>query len=257
MNPREEIWNVEVDVVRMSQLIDTLVAVCEGKENTKSLYCANPHSLVVAASDPEFLSALRSADFLIPDGAGIVLASKLTHGNIRERVSGPDVMELLTRRLQQRGGHSYFFLGSTQATLDGLMRRMHDDFPFIEVKGTFTPVFSDEMPEEENDRIISLIERMRPSVVWVGMTAPKQEKWVMKNKQRMPHTKLICAVGAGFDFFSGMKQRSPEWARENYMEWLPRLLREPFRLWRRNIISTPVFLLNILKRTLSGKNRLR
>ncbi|MEW5798829.1 MAG: WecB/TagA/CpsF family glycosyltransferase [Bacteroidota bacterium] len=239
----------------MDQLIDSLIEVCDSEEKTKTLFCANPHSLVVAASDHEFLTALQSADFLIPDGAGIVLASKMTNGKIRERVSGPDVMEHLARRLQQRGGHSYFFLGSTQETLNALMRRMHEDFPFIEVKGTFTPVFSDEMPDEENERIISLINRMRPSVVWVGMTAPKQEKWVMKNKQRMEHTKLICAVGAGFDFFSGMKKRSPEWARENYLEWFPRFVREPFRLWKRNIISTPVFLMNIMKRTLSGKNR--
>ncbi len=255
MNPREQIWNVQIDVVRMTQLIDVLVQVCNGGEKTKTLFCANPHSLVTAASDREFLSALRSADYLIPDGAGIVLASKITNGKIRERVSGPDVLEQLTRRLQQLGGHSYFFLGSTQETLDGLMRRMHDDFPFIEVKGTFTPMYSDEMPEDEIERIISLINRMRPSVVWVGMTAPKQEKWVMRHRQRMENTKLICAVGAGFDFFSGMKKRSPAWARENYLEWFPRFLREPFRLWRRNIISTPVFLLNVMKRTLSGKNR--
>lgn len=238
----------------MRQLIDALVDVCGGSGTIKTLFCANPHSLVVASSDRDFLSALQSADFLIPDGAGIVLASKMTNGRIQERVSGPDVLEQLTRRLQTLGGYSYFFLGSTQQTLDGLMRRMHDDFPFIEVKGTFTPAFSDEMPEEENERIISLINRMRPSVVWVGMTAPKQEKWIIKNKHRMTNTKLICAVGAGFDFFSGTKKRSPGWARENYLEWLPRLLREPFRLWRRNIISTPVFLLNVMKQTLFGKN---
>ncbi|MBI2428133.1 MAG: WecB/TagA/CpsF family glycosyltransferase [Ignavibacteriales bacterium] len=257
LNRREQIWNVNVDVVGMDQLIDSLVDVCKGSEKGKTLFCANPHSLVTASTDSEFLSALHSADFLIPDGAGIVLASRMTNGDIRERVSGPDVLERLTQRLHRLGGHSYFFLGSTQETLHRLMRRMHDDFPFIEVKGTFTPAFSDDMPEEENERIITLINNMRPSVVWVGMTAPKQEKWIVKNRQRLSHTKLISAVGAGFDFFSGAKKRSSEWARENYLEWLPRLLREPFRLWRRNIISTPVFLLNVMKRTLSEKNRPR
>lgn len=257
MMTREQIWNVKVDAVNMDQLIEMLVDVCSSEEKPKTLFCANPHSLVTASSDMEFLSALQSADFLIPDGAGVVLASKMMHGSIRERVSGPDVLEHLTHRLHSLGGFSYFFLGSTQETLDELMRRMHMDFPFIEVKGTFTPSFSSEIPEEENERIITLINAVRPTVVWVGMTAPKQEKWIAKNKGRLIHTQLICAVGAGFDFFSGIKKRSPEWARENYFEWLPRLMREPHRLWRRNFISTPLFLFNIIKENLFLKNRLR
>jgi N-acetylglucosaminyldiphosphoundecaprenol N-acetyl-beta-D-mannosaminyltransferase len=205
------------------------------------LACANPHSLVTSNRDPVFREALGNADLLVPDGVGMVLASRILGGTIRKRVTGSDIFQAVSALANRRGGVRYFFLGSSQLTLERITRRLTSDFPRIEVAGTLAPPFVQEFTGAQDDEMVAAVNAGRADVLWVGMSAPKQEKWAHRNRRRL-NVKVIGAIGAVFDFYARTRTRSPEWALRTGLEWLPRLLWEPLRLWRRTLISAPVFL---------------
>lgn len=217
-------------------------------QGSKGAYmaCANPHSLVVARRDDLFRDALVDADILLPDGIGVVFAAKLLGENLSERVAGSDFFAELSRQAEKCNGLRYFFLGSTDHVLEKLVDRLQREYPAVEVCGVFSPPFKAELDDADNDLIIERINNARPDVLWVGMTAPKQEKWIYKNKHRL-NVPLTGAIGAVFDFYAGTKKRAPEWVCKLGLEWLPRLLREPKRLFRRNFISSPLFILLVLR----------
>ena len=212
----------------------------------KYFVCANPHSLEVAKTDPIFDMSIKNADLIIPDGIGIVIASKILGGRISNRITGTDVFLGLSKILNKQKKYSYFFLGSTNATLTKIQQKMNDEFPNIKIAGIFSPPFKSEFTETDNHLMTEEIRRVRPDILWVGMTAPKQEKWIYKNKEKLD-VKFIGPIGAVFDFYTGTVERSHPWFLDHGLEWLPRFLKQPMRLWRRNIISNPIFLLRTLR----------
>ena len=224
------------------QILDWIVS----GQIPKYLVCANPHSIIEAESDPVFKEAIKNADLVIPDGIGIVIASKILGGNIRKRISGSDIFYGVNRALNNGQKYRSFFLGSTDKNLKDIEHKMTRMYPNIEIVGTYSPPFRSDFSLAENRLMCEIINRCRPDILWVGMGAPKQEKWIYQNKDHL-EVKFICGVGALFDFFTGNVKRSPEFFLNNGLEWLIRLLREPRRLWRRNFISTPRFLLRILQ----------
>lgn len=209
--------------------------------NGHYMACANPHSLVVASQDPAFSCALREADLLVPDGAGILLAARVLQLPIKERVAGTEFFLQLTKRLAHNGGARYFFLGSSEHVLALITERLQLEFPNITVCGTLSPPFKPEFTIEENEAMIKAINVADPDVLWVGMTAPKQEKWIHQNRERLS-VPFCGAIGAVFDFYAGTKKRSSVYWQRVGLEWFPRFLKEPRRLWERNLKSTPVFL---------------
>jgi N-acetylglucosaminyldiphosphoundecaprenol N-acetyl-beta-D-mannosaminyltransferase len=211
--------------------------------------CANPHSLEVARRDPIFHKAIQKADLVVPDGAGIVLASKILGGTIRERVTGSDLFHGLSRRLCRRGGGRCFFLGSTPSTLKLIRKRMAEAYPEIDVVGMYSPPFTPRFRPEETREMVERVNHARPDILWVGMTAPKQEKWIFENREKLA-VPLAAPIGAVFDFFAGNVKRSQTSFQKLGMEWLPRLLKQPRRLWKRNFVSNPAFLARVLHRRL-------
>jgi N-acetylglucosaminyldiphosphoundecaprenol N-acetyl-beta-D-mannosaminyltransferase len=206
----------------------------------------NPHSYVVAKSNAVFRQALQDADWLVPDGAGIVLASRILKGNIERRITGPDIFLALHDRLQESGNYSVFFLGATDQTLQAISDRMAKDWPKIPIAGTYSPPFRAKFSDDEIDSMVSMINSAKPDVLWVGMTAPKQEELIHRMLPQL-NVRFAGAVGAIFDFYAGRVKRShPLWRRLG-LEWLPRLLREPRRLWRRTLVSAPIFLWHVLR----------
>lgn len=204
----------------------------------------NPHSYIIARKDKRFREALQSADLLIPDGTGIQLAARVLTGRRIEKIAGSDLHEVIIDSLGRRGG-SCFYLGSSEETLMKIRERLAAEHPSLRV-GTFSPPFRERFTEEENDAMIRAVNSFAPEALFVGMTAPKQEKWVHEHRARLT-VPLICPVGAVFDFYAGTVRRSGEFWIRMGLEWLPRLLREPRRLWRRNFISTPLFLLHLIR----------
>lgn len=230
---------VERDVARAVEWV-------EAERSCRYMACANPHSLVVASRDGRFGDALRQADLLTPDGVGVVLAARFLNRSLTRRVIGYDFFMALTARLAMKRGARYFFFGSSEQVLELMVSRLNREFPAITVCGIYAPPFRDSFSEEENARMVEAINDARPDVLWVGMTAPKQEKWIYENRAKL-RVPFISAVGAVFDFYAGTAERPPAVWQNLGLEWLYRFLREPGRLWERNLVSTPKFIWMVLK----------
>ena len=241
----ESILGYQVTRLSLPECLDRILDWIEAGEKGKYLACLNPHSIEVARRDSAFARALHEADLAIPDGVGMLIASRILGGCIRRRITGSDIFAGLHRLLDARGGRSVYFLGSTDATLADIVTRMHRDYPNVRVAGTYSPPFRETFSAEDSAAMIDAINAARPDVLWVGMTAPKQEKWVREHRDRLD-VAFIGPVGAVFDFFTGRVRRSSPLFQRAGLEWLPRLLQEPRRLWRRNFISNPRFLCRVV-----------
>ena len=150
----------------------------------------------------------------------------------------------------ERGGGSRFTLGSTEENLAQIRRRVAKEFPGIRWAGSYAPPFKAEFTEEEDAAMVAAVNESGADVLWVGMTAPKQEIWIHRNLPRL-NVQLAGAIGAAFDFYSGKVKRSHWVWRRLGLEWFPRLVQEPRRLWRRMLVSAPVFVWEVLRERLS------
>lgn len=208
--------------------------------------CANPHSLVVASGDPVFNAALKTADILLPDGTGVVMASKIFNVPVMEKVAGYDFFLALSASAERSRGLRYFFLGSSEHVLNRIVSRLNLEYPSIAVCGIYSPPYKESFSETDNITMVEAINAANPEVLWVGMTAPKQEKWIYANRDKL-NVPFIGAIGAVFDFYAGTKVRSSVFWQKLGLEWLPRFMKEPKRLWDRNIKSTPIFISWVVK----------
>jgi len=207
----------------------------------------NAHSYNVAQKDKFFADVLLQSDVLIPDGQSIVWAKKFLNGEKFIRITGYDLFQWEMQRLNLSKGKC-FFLGSTTSTLLAIKKKATEEYPAVEVQ-VYSPPYKPAFTEEENKIMIDKINSFGPDVLFVGMTAPKQEKWVYENKA-LVNADHINSIGAVFDFYAGNVQRAPLWMQKNGLEWLFRLIKEPRRMWRRYIIGNLKFVLYILKEKL-------
>ena len=228
---------------------EVLLSLPQGK---KMINTINAHSYNTALKDSLFADALMKCDALIPDGASIVKACKLLKAKSQpiERIAGWDLFVLEMERLNTNGGGVCFFMGSTNEVLSKIKERAATDFPNIEVK-SYSPPYKPQFSEEDNNLIISQINEVKPNLLWIGMTAPKQEKWVYENWDKLDIDCHVGTIGAVFDFYAGTVQRAPLWWQRNSLEWLYRLLKEPKRMWRRYLIGNSLFLYNVLREKLN------
>jgi N-acetylglucosaminyldiphosphoundecaprenol N-acetyl-beta-D-mannosaminyltransferase len=250
---KESLLGYDVDSGSLAEIVAAIVESLTCAQSRGVLACLNPHSYVVALRDHQFASALRASEWLVPDGIGIVLASRVLRGTIRDRVSGPDVFAALHQQANRLRGVRVFFLGGTPETLERIRGRMEVEFPNIRVAGTYSPPFKPNYSEDESRAMTEAVNASRADVLWVGLTAPKQEKWIHEHKNRL-NVRFIGAVGAAFDFYAGTVKPSPSFFRTHGLEWLPRLVRQPRRLWRRTFISAPVFVWHVLRARLRATN---
>ncbi|MCD8287287.1 MAG: WecB/TagA/CpsF family glycosyltransferase, partial [Porphyromonadaceae bacterium] len=212
---------------------EALAALPDGKRLINTI---NAHSFNTAQKDALFAEALINGDALISDGASIVMACKWLKAKSipMERISGWDLFELEMKRLEERGGKC-FFMGSSEGCLERIKKRAAVDYPHIVVE-TYSPPYKLEFTDEENREIVEAINRANPDLLWIGMTAPKQEKWAYSQWKNLEIHCHVGTIGAVFDFFAGTVARAPMWWQRNGLEWLYRLLKEPRRIWRRYLI---------------------
>ncbi len=204
----------------------------------------NPHSWVTANNDKEFKEALLRSDTLIPDGVGIVLASSWVCRQPMRKMAGADLHQTALEYLNQTSG-SVFYLGASQRTLHLLTQRLHREYPNVRV-GSYSPPYRATFSDEENREMTQAVNTFAPDVLFVGMTAPKQEKWINAHRHQV-NARMISGIGAVFDFYAGTTTRPPTWMIHCGLEWLGRLLKEPRRMWRRNFVSTPLYMWTVLK----------
>lgn len=206
----------------------------------------NAFSYDNARKDVLFSEALQKGDVLIPDGISIVKACRFLNAKSqpKERIAGWDLFVYEMEKLNRVGG-KVMFLGSSDAVLNLIRQRVAEKYPKIEVD-TYSPPYKPEFSDEENEAMISAINHSNPDLLWIGMTAPKQEKWAYTHLDRLDVHCHIGTIGAVFDFFAGTVKRAPErWQRVG-LEWLYRLLSEPRRMWRRYFIGNAKFIYYIM-----------
>lgn len=217
----------------------------------------NAHSFNTAKKDQLFADALTNGDVLIPDGVSIVKACKWIKAKSqpKERIAGWDLfsfeMEKLEReseelRTKSEESKIVMFMGSSQKVLDLIVKRAAVDYPHLEVV-TYSPPYKPAFSDEDNKAIIDAINAANPDLLWIGMTAPKQEKWTYSHWKELNIHCHVGTIGAVFDFFAGTVERAPIWWQDHGLEWLYRLIKEPKRMWRRYIIGNTLFLWNMTK----------
>jgi len=204
----------------------------------------NQYSYCIAENDPEFKEALNHSDILLPDGVGIVAAAKFMEGKKIKKIAGADLHEFLLKKLNSENG-SCFYLGSSEDTLQRIKKRLSEEYPHIKA-GFFSPPFKAKLSKEDSECMVAAVNDFEPDVLFVGMTAPKQEKWSYEHKQAL-NAKVICSIGAVFDFYAGTMNRPNKIWIDLGLEWLGRLFKEPKRMWRRYIYYGAVFSYYLLK----------
>ncbi|WP_025152361.1 WecB/TagA/CpsF family glycosyltransferase [Morganella morganii] len=205
----------------------------------------NPHSYIVAKHDTYFMNSLRSSDFLIPDGSGIVFSIQYLYGEKLNKIAGYDLFSYTLSLLNNKYG-KVFFLGSTNNVLAKIQGKMLDEYPNVSMK-SLSPPYKNKFSDSEIDLFITEINRFNPDVVFVGLTAPKQEKLIHLIKEHINNVKMISGIGAVFDFYAGTIRRPSRFWIYLHLEWFIRLLGEPKRLWKRTVISMPKFILDVIK----------
>jgi N-acetylglucosaminyldiphosphoundecaprenol N-acetyl-beta-D-mannosaminyltransferase len=214
-----------------------------GNEFTIVINTINAYSYVIASSDQIFKSALQNSDILVPDGFPLVIAARFLEKLKIRKIAGADVFKWLCDKMNQSKG-SCFFLGSSESTLKKIKENLSVDFPHIRV-GVHSPPFKKEFSDEDNAVILEAINNFSPDVLFVGMTAPKQEKWVAKHRDSI-NARVITSIGAVFDFYAGTTSRPSEFWINNNLEWFIRLIKEPKRLLKRYLFYSPLFFISML-----------
>lgn len=241
-SPDNTLLGVRIWPDGLARLVDTSLAASKGRERRGPFVfaCANPHSLTIADRDPAFKLALREADAVVADGVGVQIVANLCGRSLGPRITGIDYFRALMAALDSRGNARVAYFGSQQVVLDQLLARAAAAFPRVSVAKAISPPFG-EWSAETNQRFIDEINASQPDVLWVGMTAPKQEKWVRENQHKL-ECGIVGSIGAVFDYFAGTVRRAPDWVCGLGLEWAYRLSREPRRLWQRTFVSAPQFL---------------
>lgn len=231
---KETILGVQVNTENYDQLIPKVFRNIEDKK--KSLVVAiNPEKLMKAKEDPELKALLNRAEFQIPDGIGVIIASKLKKGSISSRITGIDMMDRIVREAA-RTGRSVFLYGAKPGVADKAAQQLKQTYPDLIVAGT------QDGYESDPSKVIESINEAKPDILFVAMGSPKQEQWIEQNRDNLYPT-LYQGVGGSFDVLAGNVKRAPAAFQRMGAEWLYRLLKEPSRLKRQ--MNLPKFLFEV------------
>ena len=204
-----------------------------------SIYTPNPEIVMLAKNDSEFHQILEEADLVVPDGIGVVIASKIKKNPLPERVAGYDLVQN-TMKDAVKEGYKYYFFGSKPGISEEAAVKMRETYPGIQIVGTRNGYFK---PEDEAE-IIADINASGANILLVALGAPKQEKWIEANKHLMPNVRVAIGVGGSLDVMSGNVKRAPEAFQKLGLEWFYRLLKEPTRFKR--MLVLPEFLIKVI-----------
>lgn len=244
---KANILNLKINKGGLKVVLKKVIAFIE--KNEKFYVCApNAYLTVKANEDKELLKIINNAKIVIPDGMSTVWYSRTFNNDnyLLERVDGNRFFYEFSK-IANKNAYSYYFLGGeNNRILEKIKQRVNREFENIEVKGYFCPPFMDDFVGEINDLMIEKVNECKPDVLWVGLSAPKQEKWIYKNIERLD-IKMAAGIGAVFNFYSGVVRRAPEWMQNAGLEWLYRIYAEPKRLFKKYMIYNTKFMILVLK----------
>ncbi len=231
--PRYNVLGVGISALNLPRTTALVLGV-RGRRHVGYVCHATAHGLVVAQDDPALRAIYNAAWLVAPDGMPLVWLGPRGVG----RVYGPDLL-LAACDAGRAVGLRHYFYGGAAGVAPALAARLAERFPGLAVAGTFTPPFRD-LAADEFAALRADVDRTRPDVIWVGISSPKQEKFMAAHAAALP-AGLLIGVGAAFDFHSGRVRQAPRWIQRSGFEWFFRLCTEPRRLGRRYLVTTPRF----------------
>jgi N-acetylglucosaminyldiphosphoundecaprenol N-acetyl-beta-D-mannosaminyltransferase len=245
---RRDILGIPIAMTDYVGAMDVMDQMIERRD--RGWVCAAAvHSVMVAQSDPEMRRALSEANVTVPDGMPIVWAANMLGEHLPNRVYGPELMRCYCDRSVERGHRVWLYGGRDQGALVQLALNLRRKHPGIRIVGGYSPPFRPLSPEED-DAIAKQIDEARPDVLWVGIGVPKQEKWMVRVREKV-EVPVMCAVGAAFDFHAGRVSQAPHWMQERGLEWTYRIAQEPRRLLPRYLYTNPRFMVGFARQYLS------
>jgi len=232
------ILGVNIAVTNMQEAVSLIMEQIEELKG-QFICLSNVHTTVMSEKDEEYRKIQNSAFLALPDGSPLALVQRLRGYHRAEQVAGPDLMPELWKATENTD-ISHYFYGSTEETISALKKNIEEKYPGLKIAGMEAPPFRP-LTEEEDKEAVERINTSGASIVWVGLGAPKQEKWMYEHRDKIQA--VMLGVGAGFDFHAGTVKRAPAWMRSHYLEWLYRLMQDPKRLWKRYVETNGKFLL--------------
>lgn len=215
------------------------------KELSGDYMCvSNVHTTVTSYEEPDYCAVQNGGIMAIPDGGPLSTVGRKRGFKDMSRTTGPSYMGEIFE-VSAKKGYRHYFYGSTEQTLEKLYQKLNEQYPGIQIAGMYSPPFRP-MTEEEDAEVIERINQTEPDFVWVGLGAPKQEKWMAAHQGSVKG--FMVGVGAGFDYFAGNIERAPQWMQKSNLEWVYRLLQDPRRLFNRYWHTNTKFIWNAFLR---------
>lgn len=236
--------NTRIDNLSMQEAIEAVVALTERR---KHAYVVTPNvdHIVKLQSDVELRRVYEDAELVLADGMPLLWAARFLGTPLKERISGSDLFPKLCKLAAEKG-YRLFFLGGRPGAALKAAEVLKNKYPNMQIVGVYFPPFGFENDKGENARVIKMIKDAKPDILFVGLGAPKQEKWIYrhKNEYQVP---VSIGIGVSFEFVSGMVKRAPLWMQKAGLEWFWRIMMEPRRLWKRYLIDDTKFFWLVMK----------
>lgn len=229
--PSYKVLGVRVDAVQIPDLIVRMEQWIAERKGCHFISVTGMHGVMEAQHDSLFKKILNEADLVVPDGMPLVWLGRWQGRALKRRVYGPELMETFCRETGAK--YKHFLYGGVPGVPERLAEILKQRYG-LRVVGMLSPPFRP-LTLEEDAELMALINEAKPDVLWVGLSTPKQERWMYEHRDRL-RVPVILGVGAAFDILSSRKRDAPAWMREHGLQWLFRLLSEPRRLWRRYLI---------------------
>jgi len=239
--PKIDFFGFNIDNLSMRESLDSIKASLRSENNFQHVVL-NVAKLVKSRRDPLLRESIQSADMISADGAGIIYGMRLLGLKPKGRVAGIDLMDNLLSEAEKYG-FTVYFLGSTDDVLCRMLSSFKLKLPNLKVVGFHNGYFN---KEEEERSVVNEIESLKPSIVFVGISSPKKEIFIKRNKNKL-NAKFIMGVGGSFDIFAGKTKRAPLFMQNKGLEWLYRIYQEPGRMWKRYLVTNTIFLFMLLK----------
>jgi len=243
--PKANVLGIGIHAVTMRDAVDAVTAAIQGRQ--KGYVCvAGVHGVMEARRDPFLAAIFQGAFLVVPDGMPTVWMGK-SQGLAMARVFGPDLM-LAVLQESELAQATHYLYGGAPGVAKQLKEVLLQKYPGLRIVGTHCPPFRP-LSAREQSALIDEMNSLQPDIIWIGLSTPKQEKFMAEYLPRLATT-LMIGVGAAFDFHTGRINDSPAWVKQLGLQWVHRLAQDPLRLWRRYLVNNPPFLCNAILQTL-------
>jgi len=247
--PRVNVLGVNICATNMSNVLAIIESWIEHAEH-HYVCVTGVHGVMECQKDENLREIHNDSGLTVPDGMPMVWAGRLRGFTHMTRVYGPDLM-LEVCKLSIKNAYTHFLYGGDMGVADALKENLEKRVPNIRIVGTYTPPFRPLTNQEERE-LQKQIARLKPDFFWVGLSTPKQERFMAEYVHKLD-AKVMFGVGAAFDIYTGRTRDAPDWIKKIGMQWLHRLCQEPRRLWRRYLYNNPVFIYKFIKQIITGK----